>query len=314
MHALHAAEVAAEREGCEITALVDADKQLAGRTADQLAAEFGEAPRVFHNIGELLKSGISNAAIVATPTHMHREHAGMLVDAGHRMLLEKPLTESLESDRAFVRELEDKAPNSVMLGLQRRFDPPLMRARELIDEGAIGRPFKVISVLEDSNPVPDGYSSPGILQDMSVHNIDEVLWLLGASPAAAVTIGSNVYSHRLSTAEEDFDDAFVQMWFADGRTAQVQVSRNHVSGYHVETWIFGDKGQIHAGHFDQNRREVLLEAYGREAVIEKKSFALREYDRPLPEFVDRFRSCLQGRGRGVRPLLSNWRTVSSRSE
>ena len=31
-----------------------------------------------------------------------------------------------------------------------------------------------------------------------------------------------------------------------------------------------------------------LEAYGRDAVIEKKSFPLRAYDRPLPEFVDRF--------------------------
>lgn len=212
----------------------------------------------------------------------------MLARAGHRILLEKPLTDSLQSDREFVRELAGTAPNAIMLGLQRRFDPPLMRAKQLIDEGAIGKPFKVVSILEDSNPVPDGYSSPGILKDMSVHDVDEVLWLFGASPTSAVSLGSNVYSHRLSTAEEDFDDALVQMWFADGRTAQVQVSRNHVSGYHVETWIFGEKGQIHVGHFDQNRFEVLLEAYGRETTIEKRVFPLRRYHRRLAEFADRF--------------------------
>jgi predicted dehydrogenase len=288
LHALHAAEVSAAQEGCAVSALVDADRARAKRMAQELRREFGVRPSVFEGVGDLLDAGVSNAAIVATPTHLHREHAGTLARAGHRMLLEKPLTDSLQSDREFVRELDVAAPNAVMLGLQRRFDPPLMRAKQLIEEGAIGRPFKVISILEDSSPVPDGYSSPGILQDMSVHNIDEVLWLLDDAPAAAVSIGSNIYSHRLSTADEDFDDAFVQMWFAGGGTAQVQVSRNHVSGYHVETWIFGPDGQIHAGHFDQSRSEVLLEAYGRDRVIEKTTFPLRTYDRPLPEFAGRF--------------------------
>ncbi|MCP5118306.1 MAG: Gfo/Idh/MocA family oxidoreductase, partial [bacterium] len=239
-------------------------------------------------LDELIGSGSCNAAIVATPTDLHRQHAGPLVEAGYRLLIEKPLTDSLESDREFVRELAGVAPRSVMLGLQRRFDPPLMRARELMDQGAIGTPFKVLSMLEDSSPVPDGYSSPGILKDMAVHNVDEVLWLAGSDPVAVTSTGSRLYSIELSTADENFDDAFLQVWFANGASGQVVVSRNHVSGYHVETWIFGDKGQIHVGHFEQNPKEVVLEVYGRDQVVEKQVFHLREYDFPLPEFVDRF--------------------------
>ena len=45
-------------------------------------------------------------------------------------------------------------------------------------------------------------------------------------------------------------------------TAQVQVSRNHVSGYRVESLIFGEEGQIHVGRFEQNFSKVVVEAYG----------------------------------------------------
>ena len=40
--------------------------------------------------------------------------------------------------------------------------------------------------------------------------------------------------------------------------AQVQVSRNHVSGYRVETVIFGQEGQIQVGHFHQKPFEIVI--------------------------------------------------------
>jgi predicted dehydrogenase len=73
--------------------------------------------------------------------------------------------------------------------------------------------------------------------------------------------------------------------------AQIQVTRNHVSGHRVETLIFGEEGQIHVGRFEQKPFEIVVEAYGRRGRSEPLahvSFAMREYGRPLPEFVDRF--------------------------
>src|SRR5260370_23455853 len=98
---------------------------------------------------------------------------------------------------------------------------------------------------------------------MSIHNVDELLWLTGRMPRAALVIGSRIYTHRLTTSEEDFDDALLYLWFEGELTAQVQVSRNHVSGYRVETIVFGEEGQIHVGRFEQKPLEVLVEAYGR---------------------------------------------------
>jgi myo-inositol 2-dehydrogenase / D-chiro-inositol 1-dehydrogenase len=126
---------------------------------------------------------------------------------------------------------------------------------------------------------------------MSVHNVDEILWLTGRMPRAAAAIGTRAYSHRLTTCHEDFDDALLYLWFDGELIAQVQVSRNHVSGYRVESIIFGEEGQIHIGRFEQNPHDVLVEAYGRRGAkepIAQRTFAMRRYESALPEFIDRF--------------------------
>ena len=73
--------------------------------------------------------------------------------------------------------------------------------------------------------------------------------------------------------------------------AQIQVTRNHVSGYRGETVIYGEQGMIRIGCFNQKLLEVRVEAYGtREAKepIAFRKFEMRRYDQPLPEFIDRY--------------------------
>jgi myo-inositol 2-dehydrogenase/D-chiro-inositol 1-dehydrogenase len=178
-----------------------------------------------------------------------------------------------------------------MIAFQRRFDAPLRHAKTLIDRGAIGRVFKIYSALEDSGPAPNGYNSPGILSDMSIHNVDEVLYLTGRMPRAALAIGSRLHGYRLTTCREDFDDAMLHLWFDGDLAAQIQVSRNHVSGYRVETLIFGERGQIQIGHFDQKPFDVTVKCFGPRGAtepVEDRTFTMRNYGRPVPEFVDRF--------------------------
>lgn len=287
VHALHLLELAREGAACAVGALVDADIARARR----FSASNGLNAPVFSSVEEYAAARVCDAAVVVTPTASHREHATVLAAAGQRMLLEKPLTGSLEQDREFAAFLDREHPNSVMLAFQRRFDAPLIYARELMESGAIGRVFKIYSALEDSNPASDGYSSGGILPDMSIHNVDEILWLSRRMPRSAVAIGARIYSHRLTTCQEDFDDALLYLWFDHEMVGQVQVSRNHVSGYRVETLIFGEEGRIQIGRFDQKPFEVTVTAYGRRGrtgPLADKVFTMRDYDHPLPEFVDRF--------------------------
>jgi len=284
LHALHATELADEADTLELTAVVDTDTERARATARDLGGDI----RVFESVEELVAAGVTNAAVIATPTNQHRAHAEVLIEAGHRVLLEKPMTSSLDEDREFVARLDERAPQALMLAFQRRFDTALRHAKQLLDEGAVGRPFKLVSILEDSRPLPDGYVSSGLLYDMSVHNVDETLWLLGRSPEAALAVTSSLFSHRLTTAQEDCDDGLLCLWFGDELAAQIQVSRNHVPGYRVETYVFGEKGSIHVGRFEQNPAEVAVEVYGAERPIERCVFSQRDYGRSLPEFVGRF--------------------------
>jgi len=287
VHALHVHELARDTRECEIAALVDVDIER----ARHLASEMGGGVPVFSSIEELAGAKVCNATVIVTPTDTHRAHAETLIAAGHRVLLEKPLTGTLEEDRAFAARLDRDHPDALMLAFQRRFDASLQYAKQLADSGVIGRVFKIYSALEDSNPAPNGYQSSGILPDMSVHNVDEILWLTGRTPSKALAIGARIYSHAHTTCKEDFDDALLYLWFDNDLVAQVQVSRNHVSGYRVETVIFGEEGQIHVGRFDQKPFEVVVEAYGRRGRAEPlafQRFPSRDYGRPLPEFVDRF--------------------------
>ena len=293
IHALHAQELALESGCCAIAALVDSNLDR----AHNFAAQHGLDIPVFGSVQQLAAANVCQASVIVTPTENHREHAATLIAAGHRVLLEKPLTGSLEADREFAAELDHAHPHALMLAFQRRFDAPLQYAKKLVANGAIGRVFKIYSALEDSNPAPDGYKSGGILPDMSVHNVDEILWLTGTTPRAALVIGSRLYSHRLTTCQEDFDDALLYLWFDGEMVAQVQVTRNHVSGYRVETIIFGEEGQIHVGRFEQKPFDVVVEAYGRRGRAEPiayRTFSMRNYQRPLPEFIDRFGPAYKG--------------------
>ena len=286
VHARNLLDIA-KQGACEVVALVDADRER----MVSFAQEHGCKAQLFTSVDELAAANLCQATFIATPTGKHREHATTLIRAGHRVLLEKPLTGTLDGDRQFAAELDRDHPDALMLAFQRRFDAALQYARELMQSGAVGRVFKIYSALEDSNPAPDGYQSDGILPDMSIHNVDEILWLTGRMPAAVLTIGSRAYSHRLTTCQEDFDDALLYMWFPDELIAQVQVSRNHVSGYRVETIIFGENGQIQIGHFAQKPEEIVVQTFGRRlsgVPTTTLAFPGGVDSAIVPEFVPRF--------------------------
>jgi myo-inositol 2-dehydrogenase/D-chiro-inositol 1-dehydrogenase len=287
IHALHIHELSKESDLCRLACVSTLDKQA----ADRFHSIIDASTPVFYNIETLLSSGTCDVAVIATNTELHRKHALMMIQAGQRVFVEKPLTGTLDGDRKFAALLERDHPNALMLGFQRRFDAPLLYAKQLIDSGEIGRVFKIYSALEDSGPAPNGFRSPGILPDMAVHNVDEIVWFTGRKPVSALAIGSRIYSHSHTTCQEDFDDALMLLDFGDELIGQLQVTRNHVSGYRGETIVFGERGQIHLGRFNQKLREVIVEAYGTRDAKEPiacKIFEVRQYDQPLPEFIDRY--------------------------
>ena len=289
-HARHVQELAEAQGTCELVAVADGYGGVAEDVTRQLQKNQASEIRAFKSARDLADARLIDAAVVASRTEDHEADARTLIDAGCRVMLEKPLTGSVESAAEFVRYLsrDNTKKQGLMQAFMRRFDEPLRHAKSLLDRHAVGDPFKVVSVLEDPHPPPVGYNSPGIVPDMAVHNIDEAIWLLAARPERVSAMGANLHNFRVTTVKEDFDDAFLHMTFPGDVIAQVQVSRNHVAGYRNETWIYGRDGLIHVGRFQEDPLQVTVEAYSREGVIENKAFRMRDYGAEVPVFIERF--------------------------
>ena len=288
IHAQNCVRMAAKGSPCQLVAIVEPQAERREACVAALTQEQGAPVRGFASVHQLLEATAIEAAVVSSTTASHYANAKALVQAGCRVLLEKPLTDSPEGDREFTHFLNAHRPEALMLAFQRRFDAPLQWAKSMIDQGRIGRPFKFVSILEDSNLMPTGYQTPGLLRDMAIHNVDELLWLSGQKPSHIRHTGSRIYSHALTNVDEDFDDALLQFQLGEGAIGQIQVSRNHVAGYRCETWVYGEEGMVHVGEFHQNDREVLAEAFGRDRAPEKQIFPLPPTASGAPEFVARF--------------------------
>ena len=138
IHALHISEIARETGKCTLAALCDALPDRARKVATDLGCDVP----IYSSIEELGDARVADATVIVTPTDQHRASAGALIARGHRVLVEKPLTESLASDLAFAAELDKSHPHAVMLGFQRRFDAGLQYAKELARRGPSGASTK----------------------------------------------------------------------------------------------------------------------------------------------------------------------------
>ncbi len=137
-HAQHVQELARETDACELVAVVDTFEDTAQRVARQLQ-DYQPAPiRAFGSTADLVTADLCDAAIIASRTEDHYPDAKALIDVGQRVLLEKPLTHSLDSARAFVGELRGEKRRALMQAFMRRFDPALVCAREWVSGGRIG--------------------------------------------------------------------------------------------------------------------------------------------------------------------------------
>ncbi|MFZ5904358.1 MAG: Gfo/Idh/MocA family protein [Chloroflexota bacterium] len=83
-----------------------------------------------------------DAVIVANPTALHLDVAIPSAEAGCAVLLEKPVSDSL--DRLDVlQKAARKSRSKILVGFQFRYHPTLNKARELIQQGALGQVLTV---------------------------------------------------------------------------------------------------------------------------------------------------------------------------
>jgi predicted dehydrogenase len=130
-----------------------------------------------------------NAVIVANPTALHLDVAIPAAKAGCHLLMEKPLSNSLDGIEKF-QEAVAVGGGKVLMGFQFRYHPGLNQVSKLLKEGAIGRPLSVRAhwgeYLPNWHPWEDyrqGYAARpdlggGVILTLC-HPLDYLRWLLG---------------------------------------------------------------------------------------------------------------------------------------
>jgi len=114
---------------------------LRTRKATLLDDELADYP-VETDIHEALKKHKPDAVIVANPTALHLDIAIPAAEAGCAILLEKPVSDSL-NQLDILQQAAQKSGSKILVGFQFRYHPTLNKARELIQANAIGKVLTV---------------------------------------------------------------------------------------------------------------------------------------------------------------------------
>ncbi|NBS35889.1 MAG: hypothetical protein EBS71_00700 [Actinobacteria bacterium] len=189
---------------------------------------------------------IAEACIIVSPTPLHPAIVREALSAGVHVLCEKPL--SLDVDVA--RRLHDDAVAServLQIGHWRRFSPPWLRAKQLLDQGAIGRPLWIRLSQWDANPPAAAFCDPtvsgGLAIDCGVHEYDLAEWFFGERVTSVRAWNLPLVDMSLAKVG-DVDNLCAVLGFSSGRAAQVDLSRNSRYGDDVRTEILGENGAL----------------------------------------------------------------------
>lgn len=203
---------------------------------------------VENDFKEALAKHKPDAVIVANPTAYHLDIAIPAAETGCAILLEKPISHSMERLEV-LQAVVKKSGSKVLVGFQFRFHPGMVRAKQLIIDGEIGR---IISAhvhfgeyLPAWHPWEDYRKGYAARADMGggvvltqCHALDYLPWLLGKVKSVSGFVA------KLSDLEVDTDDtAKISLRFASGALGSLHLDYNQQPpAHHFE--IIGTQGSL----------------------------------------------------------------------
>jgi myo-inositol 2-dehydrogenase/D-chiro-inositol 1-dehydrogenase len=251
--------------GAEVVALADLPAELGGVPArpryERVAREHG-VPRVVAAYRELLAGDQVDLVVVGLPNAFHARVATDCARAGKHVVVEKPMCVSLEE----LAELRAAvAAAGVICGYAEElcFVPKYVKAKALIDAGALGRVFYVRQREAHGGPYSPWFfdrtlAGGGVTMDMGCHSIACCRWLLGKPRATAVTAHLGTYVHGAVTRLEDH--MLVTVEFAGAQVAVCESAWTLKGGMVSVAEAWGTGGSLTADMLKGTALQVHSEA------------------------------------------------------
>jgi phthalate 4,5-cis-dihydrodiol dehydrogenase len=141
--------------------------------------------RVYDNVLDLCTDPSVEAVYVATPHQHHAEHVIAAASRGKHVLVEKPMAIALGEASAMIAAAE-KAGVHLVVGHSHSFDAPILRAREIIRAGTLGR-VRMITAMNFTDFLYrprrpeelDTGQGGGVIFSQAAHQVDIVRLLAG---------------------------------------------------------------------------------------------------------------------------------------
>ena len=229
---------------------------IAGRDptrAAAAAARYGIPNGIADWRAVLARSDVA-AVVVTTPDDTHEEIAIAAAAAGKHILLQKPMAPTADECRRVIAAAR-AAGVCLQVSFMHRYFEEVIRARELLAEGAIGRVFSIR--MRNATPGPDWnawfYSKArvggGVVMQLGVHGIDLLRHLFGDIEAlrahAALLRTERTLADGTLVHPDNEDHALAIYRFASGAIATHEMDMSEVHGCDRFTMeIYGERGTI----------------------------------------------------------------------
>ncbi len=203
------------------------------------------AAHVWTNLEDALADPQIGAVYVATPVALHAPQTIAALHAGKHVLCEKPAAKNY-ADASKMVQVARETGKTLGVAYYRRMYPKVQRTRQLIEEGAIGKPVLAEANHHSELPAKGAFrawlldpelAGGGPLFDVASHRIDVFNYLFGKPVRVTAQLSNAV--HRMAVE----DNATVLIEYESGVRGLVDV-RWHSKIERDQFRIIGTAGEI----------------------------------------------------------------------
>lgn len=231
-------------EESTVVAVCDQDAALADRVAGELGVD-----TCHPTYDAMLEDRGIDVIVVATPDHLHGQHAIQALEAGKHVLSEIPMATSLDACRRII-ELTDRSGLKYHMGNQVRYAFCLRDVQQLIQAGDLGDIFygegEYLHEMEDivGHRSPDHWrihpqTPQTTLLGGGPHAIDTLRWLMGVR-----FVGVQAYHAGQQSRWNTTHTTVALFKTSNGGVAKVTVSYGMKRPYCLYYSVYGSEGSF----------------------------------------------------------------------
>jgi predicted dehydrogenase len=155
---------------------------------------------------KLLEAPDLEGVVISTPSHLHKEIALAVIQAGKHVYCEAPLASNVEDAKAIALAAQQYSKLKFQAGLQGRSNALYNHILKFVKSGALGTAVQVTAQWNKKQswrkmaPTPDretelnwrlsSKTSTGLIGEMGIHQLDLAMWYLKSLPTSASGVGS----------------------------------------------------------------------------------------------------------------------------